>query len=133
MTVETTRRPIASTLRAPVIAGSMARWRLGAPSAEVVVFLIVTLVGAWFIIPGQLWNADTHVYLTASIVDRASLNIDPFAKLTGDLASANGHYFADKAPGLSLVAVPIYAMIRLLYLHGATYQGAFSTSTGGAT
>jgi hypothetical protein len=133
MTVETTHLPISTPLRTPVRALSLAGWRLGAPSAEVVVFFIVALVGAWFIIPGSLWNADTHVYLTASIVDRASLNIDPFSKLTGDIARANGHYFADKAPGLSLAAVPIYALIRFLFLHGATYQSAMSTATGGPT
>jgi hypothetical protein len=130
MTVETTDSPI-TPLRAPVSAPAKARWRLRAPSAELVVFFIVTLAGAWFTVVGSLWNADTHVYLTASIVDRASLNIDPFAKLTGDIASAHGHYYADKAPGLSLAAVPIYALIRVLYLHGATYLGALSAPAGG--
>jgi hypothetical protein len=130
MTVETTHSPM-TTVRAPVSAPARVRWRVRAPSAELVVFVIVTLAGAWFTILGSLWNADTHVYLTASIVDRASLNIDPFAKLTGDIASAHGHYYADKAPGLSLAAVPIYALIRVLYLHGATYLSALSAPAGG--
>jgi hypothetical protein len=132
MTVETTHPPL-STPRASVSVVSVARWLLHALSAEHVVFLIVALVGAWFTLPGPLWNADTHVYLTVSIVDRGSLNIDPFSALTGDIASANGHFYADKAPGLSLAAVPIYALIRLFYLHGATYQSFLSASTGGAT
>ena len=113
MTVETTNPPL-STQRSAGSAVSTPRWRLPAPSAEIVVFFIVALVGAWFTIPGSLWNADTHMFLTASIVDRASLNIDPFSALTGDIASAHGHFYADKAPGLSLAAVPVYALIRAL-------------------
>jgi hypothetical protein len=132
MTVETTNPPL-STPHAAGRAISALRWRLPAPSAEIVVFFIVALVGAWFTIPGSLWNADTHVFLTASIVDRASLNIDPFSALTGDIASAHGHFYADKAPGLSLAAVPVYALIRLVYLHGATYQSVISAPGGIAT
>jgi hypothetical protein len=132
MTVETTQ-PLVSTPRSARRTISLLRERLRAPSAEVVVFFIVALVGAWFTIPGSLWNADTHVFLTASIVDRGSLNIDPFAALTGDIASAHGHFYADKAPGLSLVAVPFYALIRFIYLHGATYQSLISAPGGIAT
>jgi hypothetical protein len=130
MTVETTHRPV-SSLRARAAIVPAARWRLRPPSAEFVALLIVCIVGAWFIIPGVLWNSDTHLYLTVSIVDRASLNIDTFARLTGDIASANGHFYADKAPGLSLVAVPVYALIRALYMHGATYLGILGAPAGG--
>ena len=132
MTVETTNPPL-SPQRSAGRSNAAPRWRLRAPSAEVVVFFIVALVGAWFTIPGSLWNADTHVFLTASIVDRGSLNIDPFAALTGDIASAHGHFYADKAPGLSLAAVPVYALIRALYLHGATLQSLIAAPGGIAT
>jgi hypothetical protein len=130
MTVETITHQKGSQAPARTSIVAAARSRLRAPSAEFVVFLIVSVVGAWFIVPDPLWNADTHMFLTVSIVDRASLNIDPFSRLTGDIAMANGHYYADKAPGLSLVAVPIYALIRAIYLHGATYLSALGAPAG---
>ncbi len=79
---------------------------------------MVLAAAAYFVPRGISWNADTHMFLTASIVDRGSLNIDPFAQLTGDLALANGHFFADKAPGLSLIAVPFYLLIKFTLLGG---------------
>jgi hypothetical protein len=69
------------------------------------IFLTIVLVAAYFINHGVSWNADTHLYLTASIVDRGALNIDPFARFTGDISAAGGHFYADKEPGLSLLAV----------------------------
>src|SRR5579884_477902 len=80
------------------------RRRLVAPG-PVAVALAVIVVAAFFIEKGLQSNAGTHLYLTVSILDRGSLNIDPFHLDTIDLAGANGHYYADKAPGLSLIAV----------------------------
>src|SRR5262249_24124008 len=52
------------------------------------------------------------------IVDRGALNIDPLAGYTGDVASAHGHFYSDKAPGLSLLAVPVYALLKYALLGG---------------
>ncbi|HEX9069514.1 MAG TPA: hypothetical protein VF807_12155 [Ktedonobacterales bacterium] len=94
------------------------RRALTPPSTEVVAGIIVFLAAAYFIMSGVLWNSETHIYLTASLVDRGSVNIDPFARFTGDIAYAHGHYFADKAPGLSIAAIPIYWLYKLLFMHG---------------
>jgi hypothetical protein len=91
-----------------------------APGAGYIIAIIV-LCAAYFVPRGVSWNADTHLYLTASIVDRASLNIDPFAAYTGDRAYANGHFYADKAPGLSLLAVPAYVVLKYTLLGGKPY------------
>ena len=90
------------------------------------VVLAVFLAAAYFVPRGPTWNADTRIFLTASIVDRNSLNIDPFATYTGDLAEYNGHYYADKAPGLSLLAVPVYAIVKYTVLGGKPYSDLFT-------
>ncbi len=98
------------------------RWVV-APGPRAVAF-VVFLTAAYFIYPGGQVNADTHLFLTVSILDRGSLNIDPFSRLTSDIAAWHGHYYTDKAPGLSLLAVPLYALIKLALLHGQSYAAA---------
>ncbi len=88
--------------------------------------LIVVLAAAYFVPRGPMWNADTRIFLTASIVDRGQLNIDPFAVFTGDVASYRGHYYSDKAPGLSLLAVPVYAVVKYSLLAGKPYRSLFN-------
>jgi hypothetical protein len=88
--------------------------------------LLVVVIAAYFVPRGISWNADAHIFLTASIVDRGTLNIDPLAQYTQDRASANGHYYADKAPGLSFAAVPVYAMLKFTLLGGKPYTSLFT-------
>ncbi len=84
------------------------------------ILLVLFLAYAYFIPRGALWNADTRIFLTASIVDRGQLNIDPYAQYTGDKAAYNGHFYSDKAPGSSLFAVPAYALVKLTLYRGET-------------
>lgn len=105
---------------APVLSRKRINLRWPAPS-DMLLALIVILVGAYFVPRGPSWNGDTHMFLTASIVDRGTVNIDPFAALTGDRAFFAGHYYADKAPGLSLLAVPVYLVLKYALFHGASY------------
>ena len=48
----------------------------------------------------------TRMGLTLAIVEQGTLSIDRHAEKTVDKALVHGHYYADKAPGLSLLAVP---------------------------
>jgi hypothetical protein len=84
------------------------------------IVLILFLAYGYFIPRGALWNPDTRIFLAASIVDRGQLNIDPYAQYTGDKAAFNGHYYSDKAPGSSLLAVPAYALVKLTLFQGKT-------------
>ncbi len=103
------------------------RKRQGAGAGSVI--LILFLAYCYFIPRGALWNPDTRIFLTASIVDRGQLNIDPYAQYTGDKAAYNGHYYSDKAPGSSLLAVPAYLLVKLaLYQGKTTYLSLLSTS-----
>jgi hypothetical protein len=60
---------------------------------------------------GGGWNEKSRLALTRAIVENGTIAIDIFEKGTGDKAYYNGHYYSDKAPGLSLFAVPVYAVI----------------------
>jgi hypothetical protein len=84
------------------------------------VVLILFLAYGYFIPRGVIWNADTRLFLAASIVDRGQLTIDPYEQYTGDKAYYNGHYYSDKAPGSSLLAVPVYLFVKLALYQGKT-------------
>jgi len=73
------------------------------------------------------WNAASRLMLTYALVDRHTLSIDGYEHqcadirrnpLTGetkvrggDIAVYNGHYYSDKAPGLSLIGALAYAAL----------------------
>lgn len=96
-----------------------------APGAASIV-VIVLLVAAYFVPRGPMWNADSRIFLTASIVDRGQLDIDPFATQTGDIARVGAHYYSDKAPGLSFAAIPVYAVLKYTLLGGQPYTALFA-------
>jgi hypothetical protein len=52
--------------------------------------------------------------LSRSLVERGSLNIDPYALNTSDRARRSGHWYSDKAPGISLLAVPSVEALRVV-------------------
>lgn len=65
-------------------------------------------------------NAVSRMALTLAIVAEQRLSIEPFQDATEDKAFHDGRYYSDKAPGLSLAAVP------------AAYAGWLATGRGGA-
>jgi hypothetical protein len=94
------------------------RWR---PPGAGGLILIIMLAAGYSVARGPMWNADSRIFLTASIVDRGRLDIDPFASGTGDLAAYRGHYYSDKAPGMSLFAIPAYVLLKYTVLRGQPY------------
>src|SRR5262249_43839222 len=95
----------------------ISRGAFWAPGAGLLAAMVL-VAAAYFVPRGISWNEDSHLFLAASIVDRGALNIDPLASYTGDIASAHGHFYSDKAPGLSLLAVPVYAVLKYALLGG---------------
>lgn len=59
----------------------------------------------------------TRTALAISVTD-GRLDIDRFARLTVDKAEHDGHFYADKTPGLSLLAVPAVALARQVMAAG---------------
>lgn len=74
-----------------------------------------------FFVLSCLPYGDTHfsapmqnsaVDLTAAIVESGTFTIDPYASNSPDVAWKNGHYYSGLAPGISFMAVPVYAVAR---------------------
>jgi hypothetical protein len=68
--------------------------------------------------PGQL----SRVFLTQGIVERGGIDITPYHGFTIDKAEFGGTFFCDKAPGLSVLAAPLFALEDL-----ADRLGGFSS------
>ena len=73
---------------------------------RLVLFLLVWFSCAWF--GSWEWNPNNAVRLFAavSLVEQSDATIDEFATLTIDKASFGGHTYSDKAPGMTLMALP---------------------------
>ena len=82
----------------------------GNSTTSVGIFLLALAAFAW-LAPQSPRNSQivSRLGLTVSIVESGRLDIDRFAKRTRDKARWNGHYYADKTPGLSFLAIPVVA------------------------
>lgn len=68
-----------------------------------------------YIFPRWLdWNQNSRFDLVKAIVEQGTLSIDAYVQNTGDYSIFNGRTYSDKAPGLSLLAVSVYAVSRPL-------------------
>ena len=66
----------------------------------------------YFFPGGRGWCENSHLDLTRAIVEERSLCIDSFQANTGDISYFAGHYYSNKAPGLSFLAVPVWGLAR---------------------
>jgi hypothetical protein len=81
---------------------------------EVLLFLLLFLAPAFFRQPMEYDNTLSRYLLLCSIVDRGTLNIDAYQQYTIDKSDWQGHYYSNKAPGASLLAVPVFWVLRHL-------------------
>jgi len=58
------------------------------------------------------WNQNSRFALVRAIIERHTLQIDAYQLHTGDRAFWRGHYYSDKAPGASLLALGPVAVAR---------------------
>ena len=70
------------------------------------------------------WNQNSRFDLTRAVVEQGTFSIDAFQENTGDKARRDGHWYTDKAPGLSLLAVPAYALVHAVR-PGAVVAGSY--------
>ncbi|MCC2977540.1 hypothetical protein LK533_12750 [Sphingomonas sp. PL-96] len=62
--------------------------------------------GSWEFNP----NNATRMYAAVSLVEQGDATIDEYAALTIDRAQFGDHFYTDKAPGMTLMAVPFVAL-----------------------
>src|SRR5262245_7054529 len=60
------------------------------------------------------WNQNSRFALVRAILERHTLQIDAYQLHTGDRAVFEGHYYSDKAPGQSLMALPAAAAASIV-------------------
>src|SRR5437588_1236568 len=78
-------------------------------------FWLVVLAYGFFVPSILSWNTESHLYPAFAIVDHGTTRIDAYQQGLGDKSYWKGHYYTDKAPGLSFLAVPVYGAIRLAF------------------
>ena len=80
--------------------------------SEICIFLTLLVCYTYFFPRWASWSQNSRLDLTMAIVDHGTLAIDDYYQNTGDYAYYNGHYYSDKAPGLSFLAVPFYMVFK---------------------
>jgi hypothetical protein len=90
-----------------MIAPGVARARIAA-----LLFVFAWLSGAWFGSDELNPNNATRMFAAISLVEDHDATIDDYAPLTIDKAEFGGHFYMDKAPGMTLMAVPVVAAVN---------------------
>ncbi|RYY45817.1 MAG: hypothetical protein EOP59_03865, partial [Sphingomonadales bacterium] len=80
------------------------RWHVPA-----LLFALVWLSCIWFGSWAFNPNSATRILAATAIVETGSARIDPYAAMTIDKAQFGGHLYMDKAPGMTLMALPFVA------------------------
>lgn len=80
---------------------------------ELVMLVLVGLSMLTVLYPGNTQDT-TRLALTESVVEQGSLKVDRYHALIADRAYRDGHWYSDKAPGMSFLAVPTVALFDLL-------------------
>jgi hypothetical protein len=77
------------------------------------VFALLLASYAYFYQAGG-WNENSRMDLVRAMVEQRTLSIDAYHRNTGDKAKIGGRYYSDKAPGLSVAAIPAYLLVMPL-------------------
>ena len=78
---------------------------------QILLFILGLGVYSYFYQAGG-WNQNARFDLVRGIVEEGSAKIDRYHENTGDKARLGGHYYCDKAPGASWLAVPVYGVVH---------------------
>jgi hypothetical protein len=70
------------------------------------VWLSCVWFGSWALNP----NNATRIYAGVALVERGDARIDQYQALTIDKAEFGGHFYMDKAPGMTLLSLPAMAI-----------------------
>ena len=59
-------------------------------------------------------NETVRFATTVRLIENGTVELGPYAARTNDVATYHGRFYNDKAPGVSLLLAPIYALVRLV-------------------
>ncbi len=78
-------------------------------------WLFLILLGSYaFFWQTRDWNTSSRLMLTYALVDRGTIQLDGLNRQTGDIAFFQRHYYTDKLPGFSFLAVGPYFVAKSL-------------------
>ena len=80
-------------------------------SPEAALFAAALGTYAYFF-QGGGWNQNSRFNLVRAIVEEHTIVVDDYVRNTGDIAIRDGRNYCDKAPGVSILAVPVYAAVH---------------------
>ena len=80
---------------------------------EMALFVAAFAAYAYFYQAGG-WNQNSRFDLVRATVEHGTASIDAYHTNTGDKARVGDHFYCDKAPGVSWMAAPAYAVARLV-------------------
>jgi hypothetical protein len=87
--------------------------RLRGPAAP----LVALVLGAYaYFHQAGGWNQNSRLDLTRALLD-GTVTIDAYHTNTGDKSFRDGRYYCDKAPGMSILGVPVYAAAGVVGVH----------------
>ena len=93
---------------------------------------VALFVSYAYFYPAGGWNQNSRFAMIRAILERHTLQIDAYQLHTGDRAFWRGHYYTDKAPGASLLALaPVQAarfVSRAAGVDPASFPGIAWTS-----
>jgi hypothetical protein len=88
-------------------------------------FFSLFFVSYGYFFQGGGWNQNIRICLTRAIIHHGTFTVDRFKEDSkemefvnaGDWAFYNGHYYSNKSPGLSFLAVPSFALAEYCLKH----------------
>ncbi|HEY8476004.1 MAG TPA: hypothetical protein VIN09_03945 [Chloroflexota bacterium] len=79
-------------------------------SCELALFLVLLFCYSYVVQPAQA-NALSRYNLVRALVEERTVAVDRYAGNTRDIAWRDSHYYSDKAPGVSILALPAYLSV----------------------
>jgi hypothetical protein len=106
-------------------------------SAGTFVFFLFLFAGSFFYYTVDYDNTSSRLFAVSAAVDFGVPHIDPYASLTADKSRGGGHTYSNKAVGASLLAIPVYWVLRQIHpwrdspplTKGLRYGIRFATTT----
>ena len=77
-------------------------------------FFLLTISYGYFFPRWADPNQNSRLDMVVAVVEEGTFRIDDYVQNTVDYAKTNDHYFSDKAPGVALIGLPIYAALKVL-------------------
>lgn len=81
---------------------------------RILLFTLIWLSCAWFGSWALNPNNSTRMFAAIALVEHGDATIDEFRNLTIDKAEFDGHVYLDKAPGMTLLALPAMAVAEAI-------------------